>query len=278
MNAGELFHSGNLQEAVQAALSHVKSKPTDGSARWLLCELFCFNGELERADKQLELLLKQDPMSAPILALFRQLIRAETARQEFYTSGRVPEFFQTPDEAVNLQLKSAVFLRDGDLTQAADLAAQAEDLRPVVTGKSGEQTFDEFRDLDDSLSTVFEVCTPTGKYFWVPTNKVRSIEFHTPEHPRDLLWRQVTMDVVDGPNGEAYLPCLYHGSHESEQDSLRMGRATEWNERSATLVNGLGQRTFLTGDADVGVLEFTQLTFDVAESDSVPEPETEPEG
>jgi type VI secretion system protein ImpE len=273
MNAGDLFHSGNLQDAVQAALSDVKSKPTDGSLRWLLCELFCFNGDLERADKQLELLVKQDPKSTPILALFRQLIRAETARREFYTAGRVPEFFQTPDEAVNLQLKSAVFLRDGDLGQAADLAAQAEDIRPVVSGRSGEEAFDDLRDLDDSLSTVFEVCTPTGKYFWVPTNKIRSIEFHPPEHPRDLLWRQVTMDVVDGPNGEAYIPCMYHGSHESEHDSLRLGRATEWNDRSDGLVNGLGQRTFLVGDADVGVLEFTQLTFDIAETESTSEPE-----
>ena len=41
----------------------------------------------------------------------------------------------------------------------------------------------------------FEVLTTTGKYYWIPTERVATVEFHPPKRPRDLLWRRATMSV-----------------------------------------------------------------------------------
>ena len=92
MTAQELYEAGQLIKAIEAAVNEVKSKPTDVSRRYFLVVLLCYNGELERADRQLDILSTQHPDSAIGVALLRQLIRAELARHEFHTAGRVPEF------------------------------------------------------------------------------------------------------------------------------------------------------------------------------------------
>ena len=48
-NASELFHAGQLQDAIAAQIAKVKSSPTDQPARFFLFELFLFSGDLDRA-------------------------------------------------------------------------------------------------------------------------------------------------------------------------------------------------------------------------------------
>ncbi len=48
--------AGNLEAAMEAALSVVKSNPTDSKARTFLFELACFTGNWERAEKQLDVI------------------------------------------------------------------------------------------------------------------------------------------------------------------------------------------------------------------------------
>ncbi len=49
MNASELYEAGQLHEAVEAAISDVKGKPTDITLRYRLAELLCFAGDFDRA-------------------------------------------------------------------------------------------------------------------------------------------------------------------------------------------------------------------------------------
>ncbi len=276
MSAGDLFRAGDLAGAIDAATSQVKAQPLDTSARWLLSELLCFAGELERADRQLDVLSNQDTQAAAVVALFRQLIRAETARREFFEQGRLPEFFADPGPAVTRAVEACVNWQSGDAERASELAAEAEEARPDVAGICDGEPFMDFRDQDDLLSCVFEVCTPTGKYFHVPTSQVRSVIFRAPERPRDLLWRPVEMDVIDGPHGEAWIPCLYPGTSQSPRDDLKLGRATDWQGESGSLVTGVGQKVLWIGDAEKGILELGEVRFEVAgpETPSAPEQET----
>ena len=92
MNGSELFEAGDLTGAVAALTDAVKRNPMDQEGRGLLAELLCLAGDLERADKQLDALSNQDSESAPALAVFRQVIRAELARREFYSEGWLPEW------------------------------------------------------------------------------------------------------------------------------------------------------------------------------------------
>lgn len=265
MTAGQLFNAGKLTEACAAAFAAVRARPTDTAARGLLAEMLCFTGEWERADKQLETLLQQAPDLAVGVAQFRQLIRAEIARQQFYVEGRLPEFLGEPSPVLRLHLKASVCLRDGDQAAAKDLLAEAERLRTRRGGTCNGRSFADFRDTDELTASFCEVLTSNGKYYWVPIERIESIEFRPPARPRDLLWRQATLTVIDGPEGQVSFPTLYYADaaqgDDAQGDAIRLGHVTEWTGGDQAPLRGLGQRTFLLDADECGILEIQQITF-----------------
>jgi len=262
MNVKELFDAGQLDEAVQAALAEVRLHPSDVPRRSTLAELLCWAGDLERADGQLETLGRQEPGAQFGVSLFRQLVRTAVARQQFYRDGRLPEFLGPPSPQLQLHLQASIALREGRSAEAADLLAQAETQRRPIPGICNGQAFEDFRDLDDLTASFFEVLTTTGKYYWVPIERISEIEFQKPAGLRDLLWRSARMIVRDGPDGAVFLPVLYAGSETDPDVRVRLGRYTDWHGGDGELVRGVGQRTFLAGEQDVGIMEIETLTFE----------------
>ncbi len=262
MNAKELYEAGRLGEAIVAATAEVKRAPANAAARNLLCELLCFVGEWDRADKQADAIALDDPRAVMAISLLRHLIRAETARQDFYREGRVPEFLEVPSPRMKLHLEASIALREGKGPEAARLLAEAEDLRPRLSGTCNGKPFSEIRDLDDLTGSFFEVLTGNGKYYWVPFETVDSMEFHRPKHLHDLIWRSCRLVVRGGPDGEVYLPALYAGSHADPDERIRLGRLTDWRGGDGGPVRGMGQRMFLVGDADMSIFDFSELSID----------------
>jgi type VI secretion system protein ImpE len=259
MNAREYYEAGQLAEAIAALKAEVKENPADTSRRGFLCELLCFAGDLHRADLQLDAVATQDPQTQLGIGLFRHLVRAEQARQQFFAEGRLPEFLDLPSPQLRLHLEASIRLREGQAQKAARLLEQAEEQRPVVAGVCNGQPFTGLRDLDDLTASFFEVLTSNGKYYWIPMERVESVEFRAPARPRDLLWQRVHMVVRDGPDGEVYLPTLYAGTHAESDDKLRLGRATDWRGGNGEPVRGIGQRTFLVGDESRTILEIQTI-------------------
>jgi type VI secretion system protein ImpE len=259
MNATEFYEAGQLNEAIAALNEDVKTNPTDQSRRGFLCELLCYAGNLERADKLLETMLHQDPEAAVGISMFRQIIRAEQARRQFYDDGRVPEVLDEPSPVLRLHLQAPLELREGQTDEAYKLLQDAEEQRPTITGTCDGKPFEGLRDLDDLTAPLFEVLTSTGKYYWIPMERVESIEFHAPVRPLDLLFRRAHMVVQGGPDGEVFLPAIYAGSHEESDDRIRLGRATDWHGEDGELIRGIGQRTFLIGDEERPILGITEI-------------------
>jgi type VI secretion system protein ImpE len=263
--AGALFRAGQLGPAIIAANAEVRRNPGNLGGRVLLAELLLFAGNLERADTILDAAATADPTSAVVVAEFRQLIRAETARRQCSREGRVPEFLGEPTAALREALAAQVALRAGDLAEATAHAAEAAAIRPAVSGvlrqDNAETPFDDFRDVDDLCAGFFEVLTTTGKYFWVPTERVASIEFHPPRRPRDLAWRRATISVTAGPDGEVYVPAIYDSLQPDLADDYRLGHATDWTAEESGPVRGIGQRVFLIGEEAHAVMELGELRF-----------------
>ncbi len=260
--AGTLFRAGRLQAAVDAAGAAVRKAPGDLAARVLLAEMLVFAGNLERADVILDAAAQVEPEAAVVVAEFRQLLRADIARRQLRRDGRVPEFLGEPTEVQRRALAALVAMRAGDLAEAGRLAALAEEVRPRAAGRAEDAAFDDFRDVDDLCAGSFEVLTTTGKYFWIPTERVASIEFHPPKRPRDLAWRRATMTVHDGPDGEVYIPAVYGSEDAALADALKLGRQTDWvQEGAAGPVRGVGQRLFLVGEDAVGIMDLATLEF-----------------
>jgi type VI secretion system protein ImpE len=267
--AGRLFREGNLAAALAAANAAVRRAPTDIGARVLLAELLSFSGNIERADVVLDACADLDPTAAIVVAEFRQLLRGELARRQLFSEGRVPEFLGEPTAAQRSSLAAIVALRNGDPTEAARLAAAAEEARPHPAGTAGSTAFNDMRDADDLLASCFEVITTTGKYFWIPPERVLLLEFHAAKRPRDLFWRRATMQVADGPDGDVYLPAIYPpttaAANAAMTDALRLGRATDWQQAGdggPTL--GLGAVTILVGEEALTWLEMDKISFQVA--------------
>jgi type VI secretion system protein ImpE len=260
-SAKELLAAGRLNDAIQAMNDEVKRNPTDIQRRSFLAELLCASGRLERADAQLEVILQQDPKAALAIALLRQLIRADTARRDFYTAGRVPEFLDVPPPYVQNYVEATIHARENRPAEALRLIEQAEEQRPRVKGSCNGKPFEDMRNLDDVTAAVVEVLTSTGKYYWIPVDRVQSIEFRKPERLRDLIWRRAAMSVADGPDGEVFLPATYcNGSAEVSEAAL-LGRVTEWQGGDGAPMRGVGQVCFLVGDDSVSIMDMTTVTF-----------------
>jgi type VI secretion system protein ImpE len=64
--------------------------------------------------------------------------------------------------------------------------------------------------------------------------------------------------------GEVYVPSLYDGSSESDNDQVRLGRMTDWKQISEDLYSALGQRLFLVDGADKSLFEAKTVEFATA--------------
>ena len=261
-NPIELFQAGELTEAVAAATTAVRLKPMDVKARSLLCELLCFCGEFERADKQLDATLQTDPQTMVGVSLLKHLIRSELSRREVYRQGRIPEFLTTPTESQKKRLEALLCVRSGQAGDAARLANEATELDCGLSGEVDGLPFTEFVDLDDLLGPTLEVYTATGKYFWIGFEQILNLEFNPVEHLSDMLWRAAAIETVGEINGRIHVPALYESSEKSTDQRIRIGRATEWIKADdAGPTRGAGQREFLVNDDVVSIMQIRKLSF-----------------
>ena len=264
-DAGKLFREGRLAEALGAANVAVRKAPTDVGARLLLAELLLFSGNVDRVDVVLDACADLDPKSAIVVAEFRQLLRGETARRQLFSEGRVPEFLGEPTAAQRLALSAVVALRAGDAAGAGKLVAEAEEARVHPSGSTADGPFDDMRDGDDVLGCCFEAITTTGKYFWLPPERVVDMQLHPLKRPRDLFWRRASVQIADGPDGDVYLPTIYPPLDKSAgepTDALRLGRATDWHQIGEDgPTRGIGAVTLVVGEEPRTWLEMSSIQF-----------------
>lgn len=256
MSGLALFKSGKLQEAIDAQIKEVKSKPADPGPRLLLFELFAFAGDLERARRQIEAVHYGEPERDAAAATYRALLGAEQARRQLFTDGKPPQFLADPPEHVRLRLEAVDRLRAQRPAEAAELLQTANasfQVKGVLNGKP----FDSLRDEDDLFAGVLEVMA-NGIYYWVPLEQVQALTVAAPESPRDLLWASARLEM-DGAAGGVHLPVLYPGSHEHPDDQIRLGRLTDWKPSEDGPILGVGQHAYVAGDEPISLLEWRQL-------------------
>jgi type VI secretion system protein ImpE len=263
MDAKSLYSAGNLADAVTASLQNVKGNPADVNARFFLAELLCFQGEWDRAEKQLDAVVKQSPDAGLLALLARQLIRGEILREQVFAEGRAPQLVGEPSPQIKLQLEICTALRNDSPAEVFRLVQEAEAIDVPLSGKCNGIDISLIRDLDDRIAGVLEVITTTGKYYWVPWQSIRSLEFSKPTRPLDLIWRKTAIDVENGPEGEVFIPTRYPlipiRNQQEWDDALRLGRATSWVGDEDSAVTGLGQRMLLVGNETLPILELENV-------------------
>lgn len=265
MKAKELLDANKLSAAIGEITQQVKSHPADASLRTFLFETLCFAGEYDRAERQLDVIGHQNVKAGIGVEVYRNLIRAEGARKKLFSQGLKPTFIVDPPDYVTDQLAAINCLREGNAVEAKALLSRSQDGSPAIKCRINGKEFSGFRDSDDRTASILEVFA-RDVYIWVPLGQVIKVTINPPKHLRDLLWVPATMEVSDRPPLDVFMPVLYEGSEQDENDQIRLGRMTDWRSVGDDLVRGLGQRTFLVHDAEWALLEMRSLEFETMQT------------
>ncbi|WP_372626650.1 type VI secretion system accessory protein TagJ [Arsukibacterium sp.] len=261
-----LISSGQLPDALNHALTVLRDDPLNAQMRAVYVELLCIAGELDKADAQLDMIVRQHPDCLLGAVNVRQLIRAETARRDFYQGGMTATLFGEPAPMFSALLKLRLAMHEQDIVAATLAAGEMEQLRPQVAIACGDKRHTDIRDLDDSLGGYLELFGTDGKYYLAGFEQVASLKLHPVKSLLDTLWRRVDISIVDGPQGEAFLPMIYMvnpvadaGVAADSDPLLQLGRATDWHEYSDWLITGTGQKMLLLGEQAIALSEITEL-------------------
>jgi type VI secretion system protein ImpE len=263
MNAKELFQLGHLSEAIAELTKEVKARPSDPHLRSFLFELLCFQGDFDRAAKQLAAIPTLTGKMETELgaALYANLLQAERLRRDFFQGRGLPKFLMPPPEYVEryvLMIHRIV----KEPAQAEALLSEAEDVTPVISGRCCDKEFTSFRDGDDRLAPILEVFQGAD-YLWLPFEQIKRLELSPPKRLRDLIWTNARIQTSGGALNDVFIPVLYPDSHLSEDQEVKLGRKTEWKLVGERLVCGQGQRAFLADDRELSVLQVQSAEFQV---------------
>lgn len=261
-NARELLAAGKLREATETLIGEVKANATDTGKRTFLFELSCFAGDWDRAERQLDVIGLQDVQAALGVTVYRANVKAERERSRVFSEGIDPHFLSEPPAYVDLYLAAIKHVKKGELVEARAALAQAEEDRPAVSGKFGNESFEDFRDYDDFVGGVLELIVK-DQYVWLPFEQIKRLEIKPPSQLRDFLWANVIVETWDGTVGELYVPSLYAGSNQHADDNIKLGRVTDWQQIGDDLFRSFGLRLFAMDQTEkslfeTGVLEFSK--------------------
>ena len=90
MKALELYHAGKLDEAIESLSAELRSNPTDAQRRTFLFELLGFAGELDRAEKQLDVIAQGSPEAGMGALMYHSALHAERTRLQMFSDGEYP--------------------------------------------------------------------------------------------------------------------------------------------------------------------------------------------
>lgn len=260
MLAKELFQAGKLDEAIEELLREVKANPSDEARRTFLFELSCFVGDWERAERQLDVIGHQSAQAELGVMVYRANMKAERERHRVFGEGAPPHFLREPPAYVDLHVAALGQICRGELAEARATLDRAEEERPAIAGKFDGQDFQDFRDYDDRLGPVLELIVK-DKYAWLPFEQIKRLEISPPKQLRDMLWANARVEALDGTVGEVYVPALYPGSSDSDNDQAKLGRMTDWRPVSEDLYTAIGQRLFLVDGQDKSLFEAKAVEF-----------------
>lgn len=230
MDALSLYRSGNLRAAVDALGDELKKQPLDARRRTFLFELLCFAGEYGRAEKHLDILADASSEAAAGAMLYRSALHAERERQEMFANNTLPLGTSHPSPA-------------GELNGAA---------------------FAGLSDADPRIGAHLEVFI-AGSYTWIPFAYIESVETEPPRRLRDLLWLPAVLRTTSEFRlqdlGEVLLPVIAPLSWKHADDTIRLGRATVWEDDEKYGAVPFGQKLLLSGEDETPLLEIRKLSF-----------------
>ncbi|MEM7212598.1 MAG: type VI secretion system accessory protein TagJ [Pseudomonadota bacterium] len=263
-NALEALKEGNFDAALSAAKVAVRDDPGDPEARAQLFQIFCLNGEWDRADAQLEALLTASQAQAPIWKQFQILTKLEKQRQEAHTTSTAPAIVGDPEDWMAGFAKAFELHMSGDVAGGAAMRDEALAGASAAPGQIDDQPFEWLMDGDARYGPMLEAFLPTeGDYCWVPFTALTSLRIEKPTQLNHFIWAPAHFTWRDGRVLHGYVPVRYVGSESAENRDHTMARGTDWMDAGSDVFVGMGQRVLMSSDDDFPILDLREARFQI---------------
>ncbi len=240
-------------------MSEVKANPGKVELRTYLFQLSSVLGKWSRALQQLQVCAQLDAAAIPMAQTYREAIRCEHFRDEVFAGKRAPQFLGAPPAWCGMLVESLRMLATGNREAADALRAQAFDLAPESACEIDGQACAWIADADSRLGPLCEVIV-NGQYYWLPFDQIGTLRLEAPEDLRDFIWLPAQLTLVNGGEQVCLIPARYPGSHTVEDDRIRLGRLTEWQEIGEEAWRGVGQRVWVSDQGEHPLLTVRTLT------------------
>ena len=265
-----------LAETLQELQQQVRKAPGDAKLRTFLFQLLSVLGSWDRAITQLGVAGELDPLAMAMVQMYSQALKCEALRAEVFAGKRSPVVFGDPEPWVALMIEALKLSAAGEHGKAAGLRTQALESAPATRGSiltahdepQGDEppvghAFEWIADADSRLGPMLEAVV-SGRYLWIPLQRVQSIRIEAPTDLRDLVWAPAHFQWSNGGEAVGVIPTRYAGTESSDDDALRLSRRTDWLEVTEGAYHGLGQRLFATDADEYALLETRVITLETA--------------
>lgn len=257
-----LLKDGDLAAAMAQAKTAVRDDPGDPEARARLFQMFCLNGEWDRAEAQLETLVTSAAVQAPIWKQFQMLTRLERQRREAHEAATAPAIVGEPADWMAGFAKAFELHQAGDVAGGAALREGALADAPAKAGHCDDVEFDWLMDGDARYGPMLEAFLPTeGDYAWVPFSALTSLRIEKPSQINHFVWAPAHFTWADGRVLHGFVPTRYLASESSGDPAHALARGTDWVDAGAEVFTGRGQRVLMSADNDFPLLEIREARF-----------------
>jgi type VI secretion system protein ImpE len=227
-------------------------------------------GQWERSLTQLQVAGELDAKALSMVQTYREALRCEALRAEVFAGKRTPLVLGKPTEWMALLLQALSVAGAGNEAEAQALRDRAFEAAPTTAGRIDDQPFAWIADADPRIGPMLEAIV-NGRYYWIPFSRLREIRLEKPVDLRDLIWTPAQLVYANGGDTVALLPARYPGSEAAQDARLVMGRATEWQERTAGLPVGIGQKMLATDQGEYGILDARKIQLEgIDDGDGAP--------
>jgi type VI secretion system protein ImpE len=264
MPAQDTLREGKIDEALLELQQEIRRRPADAKLRVFLFQLLAVRGDWERALVQLNTSAQIEPANLLMAQMYREALQCEVLRSEVFAGKRSPLVFGDPPAWIGWLIEALRLTAQGEHAAAARLREQAFDAAPATAGAVDGRPFAWLADADSRLGPVIEAVV-SGRYFWIPLERVRSIKFEAPTDLRDMVWMPATFTWSNEGEAVGLVPTRYPGSESSNDGAIRLARKTEWSQPIEGTNLGVGQRMLATDDCDYPLLDIRQIELGPAE-------------
>ena len=213
---------------------------------------------------QLNVAAEMDADAALMAQVYRPALNCEVFRAGVFEGLRSPLFFGEPLEWMVALTQIPGLLASGKSAAAVDLRNNAFDAAPAISGQIDGQPFTWLADADERLGPTLEAVV-NGKYYWIPFERISQIHIEPPANLRDVVWASTTFTWANQGQAVGLIPVRYPCSEMAEDNSLRLGRKTDWRNAGDDFYIGLGQRMFSTDQGEYPLMEIRDVIFNVSD-------------